>query len=65
MAKGRMSRNKTPIRAVNAFADQNSIKDRRLQVIFSHCAKVYKLIIDFIYKEYLTNEELSDQSQPK
>lgn len=64
MAKGRMSRNKKPIRAVNAFTQHNSIKDRRLQVIFSYCAKAYKLVVDFIYKEYITNEELSDQSKP-
>lgn len=64
MAKGCMSRNKTPIRAVNAFTEHNSIKDRKLQVIFSNCAKAYKLVVDFIYKEYLTNEELSNQSQP-
>ena len=62
MAKGCMSRNKTPIRAVNAFTEHNSIKDRKLQVIFSNCAKAYKLVVDFIYKEYLTNEELSNQS---
>lgn len=64
MAKGRMSRNKKPIRAVHAFTEHNSIKDRRLQVIFSYCAKAYKLVVDFIYKEHLINEELSDQSKP-
>lgn len=64
MAKGCMSRNKTPIRAVNAFTEHNSIKDRKLQVVFSNCAKAYKLVVDFIHKEYLTNEGLSNQSQP-